>query len=52
MSALFSSLRLGGATLANRLAVAPMTTTQSHDDGTVSEAEAVWLERLASDGYG
>lgn len=40
------------AVLKNRTAVAPMTTTQSHPDGSVSEAEARWLERLASDGYG
>lgn len=52
MRTLFSSLRLGSATLTNRLAVAPMTTTQSHADGSVSEAEARWLERLASDDYG
>lgn len=52
MTSLFSPLTLRGATLANRLAVAPMTTTQSHVDGSVSEAEAAWLERLASDGYG
>lgn len=52
MSALFSPARLGGATLENRLAVAPMTTTQSHADGSVSDAEAAWLERLAADGYG
>jgi 2,4-dienoyl-CoA reductase-like NADH-dependent reductase (Old Yellow Enzyme family) len=41
-----------GARLANRLVVAPMTTSQSHADGRVSEAEAAWLERLAADGYG
>lgn len=52
MTMLFSSLALGAATLANRLAVAPMTTTQSNPDGSVSEAEAAWLERLAGDGYG
>ena len=34
------------------MAVAPMTTQQSNPDGSVSEAEARWLERLASDGYG
>lgn len=39
-------------TLINSLAVAPMTTSQSNPDGTVSEAEAAWLERLAADGYG
>ena len=38
--------------LTNSLAVAPMTTSQSNPDGTVSEAESVWLERLASDGFG
>lgn len=52
MSRLFSSLQVGGSTLGNRLVVAPMTTTQSHPDGTVSEAESAWLDRLASDGFG
>lgn len=52
MSDLFSTLRLGGATVHNRLVVAPMTTSQSHADGTVSEAESAWLERLAAAGYG
>jgi 2,4-dienoyl-CoA reductase-like NADH-dependent reductase (Old Yellow Enzyme family) len=50
---LFSPLELKNRrTLANRLAVAPMTTSQSNPDGTVSEADMVWFERLASDGYG
>ncbi len=52
VSRLFSPFELRGRALANRLAVAPMTTTQSHPDGSVSEAEAAWLERLAVDGYG
>jgi 2,4-dienoyl-CoA reductase-like NADH-dependent reductase (Old Yellow Enzyme family) len=52
MSTLFTGLRLGRSTIANRLAVAPMTTTQSHPDGSISEAESRWLERLAADGYG
>ncbi len=52
MSGLFSRLSLGPAVVANRLAVAPMTTSQSHPDGTVSEAECAWLESLAADGYG
>lgn len=52
MSALFSKFRLGSHAIENRLAVAPMTTSQSHDDGTVSAAEIAWLERLAADGYG
>lgn len=36
----------------NRLAVAPMTTQQSHADGSLSQAEADWLKRLSADGYG
>ena len=39
MKDLFSTLPLGRIQLRNRLAVAPMTTAQSHPDGTVSEAE-------------
>lgn len=52
MNALLTPRVLGGLSLANGLAVAPMTTTQSHANGAVSEAEARWLERLADDGYG
>lgn len=52
MSSLLSPRKLGALTLRNALAVAPMTTTQSHADGSVSEAEARWIERLADDGYG
>ncbi len=52
MSPFFSPRRLGGLELRNGLAVAPMTTTQSHSDGSASEAEVRWLERLAGDGYG
>lgn len=52
MTALFSPLPLRGSTLRNRLVVAPMTTSQSQEDGTISDAERVWLERLATDGYG
>lgn len=52
MHSLLSPQTLGSLTLRNGLAVAPMTTTQSHADGSVSEAEARWLERLADDGYG
>lgn len=48
-----SSLRLpNGVVVSNRLAVAPMTTTQSEPDGRVSMDERAWLERLAGDGYG
>jgi len=53
MKDLFSQLKLNSKNiLTNRLAVAPMTTSQSNPDGTVSEDEALWLERLASDDYG
>ncbi len=46
-------LRLGRrAILANRLAVAPMTTSQSNPDGSLSDVELRWIERLAADGYG
>jgi len=49
---LFSEFSLGEVRLTNRLAVAPMTTSQSNPDGSPSEAEARWLERLVDDGYG
>lgn len=53
MNKLFSEIKINSSQiLTNRLAVAPMTTSQSNPDGTVSEAEAAWLERLAVDGYG
>jgi len=29
-----------------------MTTSQSYPDGTISEEESLWIERLASDGFG
>jgi 2,4-dienoyl-CoA reductase-like NADH-dependent reductase (Old Yellow Enzyme family) len=49
---MFSPRRIGEITLKNGLAVAPMTTTQSRADGSVSDAETRWIERLAEDGYG
>jgi 2,4-dienoyl-CoA reductase-like NADH-dependent reductase (Old Yellow Enzyme family) len=52
MKSLFTEFSLGRARLKNGLAVAPMTTSQSNPDGSPSEAEARWLERLADDGYG
>lgn len=45
-------MELGAATLGNRLAVAPMTASQSNPDGTVSAADLAWMGRLADDGYG
>lgn len=53
MERLFTPLQLNQkVTLKNRLAVAPMTTQQSNADGTISEKEMDWLERLSLDGYG
>lgn len=53
MGQLFRKLRINNThTVMNRLAVAPMTTTQSNADGTISEAEIHWLERLAKEQYG
>ena len=53
MNQLFSPLKLNSKViLANRLVVAPMTTVQSNADGTISENELAWLERLAKDNYG
>lgn len=52
LSTLFTQLRLGSRLMTNRLVVAPMTTTQSNPDGSVSEAERRWLEGLGGEGYG
>lgn len=52
MSKIFSSIKLNGVELKNRLAVAPMTTSQSNPDGSLSAEEEAWLKRLAQDGYG
>ena len=50
---LFSEVPLSSTIkLKNRVAVAPMTTQQSNQDGTISKAEADWLTRLSEDGYG
>jgi 2,4-dienoyl-CoA reductase-like NADH-dependent reductase (Old Yellow Enzyme family) len=53
MRHVFSNIELvRGKISKNRLAVAPMTTQQSNDDGSLSKAEADWLMRLSEDGYG
>ena len=52
MSSPFESCTLAGRPLQNRLVVAPMTTSQSHDDGSPSDDDARWLGRLCDDGYG
>lgn len=50
---LFSSVSFrNGVTVKNRLALAPMTNVQSHDDGTLSEDELTWLLRRARGGFG
>jgi len=53
MSSLFDPIRFrGGATAPNRLALAPMTNLQSHDDGTLGDDELAWLARRADGGFG
>ncbi|MFO0631860.1 MAG: NADH:flavin oxidoreductase [Nannocystaceae bacterium] len=50
---LFSPLRLrSGAQTANRIALAPMTNEQSHDDGTLGDDELAWLCSRAAGGFG
>ncbi len=41
-----------GPAWANRHALAPMTNKQSHDDGTLSDAEYAWLVAEAGMGSG
>lgn len=41
-----------GPSWANRLALAPLTNTQSHADGTVSDDELSWLEARGTGGFG
>lgn len=36
----------------NRIALAPLTNLQSHDDGTLSDDEYHWLVRRAKEGFG
>ncbi len=40
-----------GLTVPGRVAMAPLTNTQSHDDGTLSDAEHRWLARRAEGGF-
>ncbi|MBL4813555.1 MAG: NADH:flavin oxidoreductase [Rhodobacteraceae bacterium] len=52
-STLFSTLDLSrGPKWENRLALAPMTTTQSFDDGTLHDDELNWLAMRARGGFG
>src|SRR5512132_3786868 len=41
-----------GVTLKNRVLLAPITNTQSHEDGTLGEEELRWLEARAKGGFG
>lgn len=53
MSSLHSPLRLRhGRDLPNRLALAPMTNTQSHPDGSLSDMDLAWLLARAHGGFG
>jgi 2,4-dienoyl-CoA reductase-like NADH-dependent reductase (Old Yellow Enzyme family) len=45
------SLRCG-LEVSNRIALAPLTNTQSEPDGTLGDDELEWLERRASGGFG
>lgn len=53
MNNLFQSLAFpNGATMKNRFMLAPLTNTQSHVDGTLSDDEYNWLTMRASGGFG
>jgi 2,4-dienoyl-CoA reductase-like NADH-dependent reductase (Old Yellow Enzyme family) len=48
-----SSLKFpSGHTMKNRFMLAPMTNTQSHEDGTLSDDEFRWLTMRAKGGFG
>lgn len=52
-SPLLQPMSFANGTLAsNRLWLAPLTNTQSHADGTMSDDEHAWLERRAQGGFG
>ena len=52
MPDLFDPLPLArGPTLRNRFVLAPLTNTQSHDDGTLSDEEFRWLTMRAAGGF-
>jgi 2,4-dienoyl-CoA reductase-like NADH-dependent reductase (Old Yellow Enzyme family) len=49
----WSPLRFNcGREMANRLAIAPLTTDASHEDGTVTEHELEFVRRRAAGGFG
>ena len=41
-----------GQSMRNRFALAPLTNTQSHDDGQMSDDEFRWLTMRARGGFG
>lgn len=50
---IFSPLKFrNGATAKNRVMLAPMTNSQSHEDGTLSDEELHWLDMRADGGFG
>ncbi len=53
MTSLADALPLAhGSSWPNRLALAPLTNTQSHADGTLSDDEYTWLEARGRGGFG
>ncbi|MCB0116552.1 MAG: NADH-dependent flavin oxidoreductase [Caldilineaceae bacterium] len=46
------TLPISGISLPNRLALAPMTTYSSHEDGTITDEEVAYLRRRAAGGFG
>ena len=49
---LFAPIRIGGATMRNRVALAPMTVCFGERDGTVTERQVEFLEARAAGGVG
>ena len=53
MNNLFQTLSFkNGSAMKNRLALAPLTNSQSHDDGRLSDDEFMWLTMRAKGGFG
>ena len=53
MTSLFDAVGFShGPAMANRFMLAPLTNQQSHDDGTLSDAETRWLTMRATGGFG
>ncbi len=53
MTSLFDSLSFSrGPAMKNRFMLAPLTNSQSHEDGTISDDEYNWLVKRAQGGFG